>query len=557
MANIVYKYKFVKWNNVVSVVLLSIFIFSLLVVGCLSFSDIPVGELSGQWMWLGRTGILFMVGSLLAKLFFSGKSLGMVFYSIIKWELILLGGIEAIWGICQIFGVSSSNHYLYSVTGTFYNPGPYSGYLAMVFPVCLNEYIYFKSVKDKNWIDNLCFYISMIVLLLILCVLPAGMSRSAWMAVIVAGGWILSIHYSWVNKCKRVWSLNKRRFYIIVFLAVICFCIIIVVFFFLKKNSACGRLFMWKISGIAILERPLTGWGFNSFARVYGMTQEKYFAQGMYADWEELVAGNPKYAFNEYIQVALEGGILFLVCVIILLIYCLYIGWIKRRVSICAGIISLAVFALSSYPMQLPVFVVTLIFMFAACVLENSWKSWIVFSLILGIFGVYLWRTNIYKESVKWEDARARYNVGAYYAARENYESLYPVLRKRALFLFEYGLCLHKLEEYKISNKILQEASLYSCDPAILNLIGKNYQQMEDYENAEKYFIRSVNLLPGRLYPYYLLAKLYLSPSFYKEEKAMKMIEIVLNKSPKVNSKAIDEMRTEIRSLLKRMQLSN
>ena len=276
----VYKDKFMQWNNLVSVVILSISTFSLLMVGCLSFSGIPVGEMSGQWMWLGGAGILFMIGALFAKLFFSGNNLGMVFYCIIKWELILLGGIEAVWGICQILGITFSNHYLYSITGTFYNPGPYSGYLAMVFPVCLNEYLYFRSVREKKWIDNACFYFSLIVLLLILCVLPAGMSRSAWMAVIVAGGWILSIHYSWVDRCKQVWLLNKRKFYKIAFLAAICFCIIIVACFLLKKNSANGRFFMWKIGSLAILEQPLTGYGYNSFARIYGITQEKYFAQG-------------------------------------------------------------------------------------------------------------------------------------------------------------------------------------------------------------------------------------------------------------------------------------
>ena len=98
------KDKFMQWNNLVSVALLSISTFSLLMVGCLSFSGIPAGEMSGQWMWLGRAGILFMIGALFAKLFFSGNNLGMVFYCIIKWELILLGGIEAVWGICHIGG---------------------------------------------------------------------------------------------------------------------------------------------------------------------------------------------------------------------------------------------------------------------------------------------------------------------------------------------------------------------------------------------------------------------------------------------------------------------
>jgi hypothetical protein len=43
---------------------------------------------------------------------------------------------------CRLFGTTTDiwavllNHPLFAVTGSFFNPGPYSGYLAMVFPLC-------------------------------------------------------------------------------------------------------------------------------------------------------------------------------------------------------------------------------------------------------------------------------------------------------------------------------------------------------------------------------------------------------------------------------------
>ena len=51
--------------------------------------------------------------------------------------LIMIGGYEAILGFRQLYGFSVSNHSLYALTGSFYNPGPYMGYLAMVLPVCV------------------------------------------------------------------------------------------------------------------------------------------------------------------------------------------------------------------------------------------------------------------------------------------------------------------------------------------------------------------------------------------------------------------------------------
>ena len=80
----------------------------------------------------------------------------------------------------------------------------------------------------------------------------------------------------------------------------------------------------------------------------------------------------------------------------------------------------------------------------------------------------------------------------------------------------------------------------------ILNIIGKNYQEMQYYEKAETYYLASVHRLPGRIYPYYLLAKLYAEPEYRNWEKFEKMQRIVLTKEPKVYSTAIREMRSEM-----------
>ena len=66
---------------------------------------------------------------------------------------------------------------------------------------------------------------------------------------------------------------------------------------------------MWKITCRAIAEKPLTGYGIHNFAAAYGNAQETYFAAGDYEPWEERVAGSPEYAFNEYLQAAVELGI--------------------------------------------------------------------------------------------------------------------------------------------------------------------------------------------------------------------------------------------------------
>ena len=62
---------------------------------------------------------------------------------------------------------------------------------------------------------------------------------------------------------------------------------------------------MWKISLKAIVNHP-SGVGLGLFPSAYGDAQAAYFASGNASQTEEFVAGNPDYAFNEFLQIAVE-----------------------------------------------------------------------------------------------------------------------------------------------------------------------------------------------------------------------------------------------------------
>lgn len=332
------------------------------------------------------------------------------------------------------------------------------------------------------------------------------------------------------------------------------FCVLLLagyLLFVLKPDSARGRLFMWKITCRAIAEKPLTGYGIHNFAAAYGNAQETYFAAGDYEPWEERVAGSPEYAFNEYLQAAVELGIPLAVCLLVVVVLCLYRGVRKGRYGICGAILSLMIFSFSSYPLQLPVFIVTFGGLLVACLSGADRWQWLGLAVSVGIIGGFRLKNDLQVEQAcrEWMNARVLYNAGAYQSAEKEYGRLYPLLRDRASFLFEYGHGLHKQQQFSKSNRILKEALQRSCDPMILNVIGKNYQQMGDCLSAEDWFIRSTHRLPGRIYPYYLLAKLYAEPSFRQPDKFEKMKWMVLTKEPKVHSTAIRQMREEIKKI--------
>ena len=517
-------------------------VLALLSMVCIASSGLLPAETVGQWVWFDKASFL-LAGCILSALIFKSKGDFISLDSVISWVLVVLGGSEAILGLRQLYGFATSGHSMYALTGSFFNPGPYSGYLAMILPVCLYQWLVCGRRGGR--------VVSGGVMLLILCVLPAGMSRSAWLAAGVSCLCVYAWHMDWTDKFRLLWQQQRQR---VVMVVVGGFCVLLLagyLLFVLKPDSARGRLFMWKITCRAIAEKPLTGYGIHNFAVAYGNAQETYFAAGDYEPWEERVAGSPEYAFNEYLQAAVELGIPLAVCLLVVVVLCLYRGVRKGRYGICGAILSLMIFSFSSYPLQLPVFIVTFGGLLVACLSGADRWQWLGLAVSVGIIGGFRLKNDLQVEQAcrEWMNARVLYNAGAYQSAEKEYGRLYPLLRDRASFLFEYGHGLHKQQQFSKSNRILKEALQRSCDPMILNVIGKNYQQMGDCLSAEDWFIRSTHRLPGRIYPYYLLAKLYAEPSFRQPDKFEKMKRMVLTKEPKVHSTAIRQMREEIKKI--------
>lgn len=56
---------------------------------------------------------------------------------------LLTGGLlQAVYGNLQLYGFLPSLHDSFKITGSFFNPGPYAGYLASVFPVALGIWLF-------------------------------------------------------------------------------------------------------------------------------------------------------------------------------------------------------------------------------------------------------------------------------------------------------------------------------------------------------------------------------------------------------------------------------
>jgi O-antigen ligase len=485
--------------------------------------------------------------------------------------IVITGLVEAVWGLRQLYGFEYSQHSLFKITGSFFNPGPCAGYLALVFPMAL--YYTLHPATDhrrtvRQWASSLCRPVAASTVAAILLVLPAAMSRASWVAL-TAGSLVVILGHSWEKfNLKAYLQKNKRVACLAGALTVFLLAIALTGMYLLKKDSADGRLLTWKVSLQVIATHPF-GAGLGNFPGAYGEAQAEYFRSGQASPAEEFVAGNPEYAFNEYLQIAIESGIISLLCFLFCLFWALRNAYKNKRFDTMGALVSLMIFAAFSYPFSVLPYPVALVFLLATSAesTDNPLPSAskrrtppAVNLAIAGVAGIIIGcclanRYPAYEAYKKWRNAQILYQTGLYADAATAHAELYPYLNDQVTFLFEYGQSLSRSGACRESNTVLKQAVRISCDPMFYNIMGKNFQALKAYQQAEACYLRSVATVPSRIYPYYLLAKMYHEAG--RTADARKYAEIVCTKKPKVPSLAIEEMRNEMQKLITQPNINN
>ncbi len=146
---------------------------------------------------------------------------------------LLIVSIQATIGLLQLYGFMASYHSLFKITGTFHNPGPFSGFLVSGLPIALGLYLMtvnswskvtsrplmknyvltgkqlvvisdqYSVFRKQFWVDlqlrkvlgsefwfalnrdKLLNYFAQFVIIVLLLVLPAARSRAAWIGGII------------------------------------------------------------------------------------------------------------------------------------------------------------------------------------------------------------------------------------------------------------------------------------------------------------------------------------------------------------------------------------
>ena len=493
-------------------------------------SPYPAAEVYGKAMALGVAYV-----ALRLVIPFCGRA-----FTRLWWVgLCAAGGYELWTGFMQLAGREASRHHLFDVTGTFFNPGPYAIFVAVVLAVSVAWwYRHGEAFAGRGRWSRMGACSVAAVAVFCFPVLVATWSRAAWVAVAVAAACLL-------------WKAHRRMVLWGMGVAVCAG----VAAYFLKQGSADGRLLMTMVAGRAWAGEWLCGHGLGGYAQAYGAAQEAFFAARPGSPLS-VVAGSPEYAFNGVLGVGVEQGVLGVVPALVLGLWSLAV--LCRRGEVSAyGWLVLLVSSLFSYPFALwPFLSLAVAWVALAVSLEAGtaevrwWKRTAVWPVVAaGGWCVWNLSDDTARRVEAYEEFRRVRGIQDV-AFLEDYRKKYEDLKAYPDFLFTFGTALREAGRYNESNAMLRQGTRVSCDPVFYTLMGNNYRDLGAVAEAESAYRKAFGMLPGRMYPLYRLMKLYEAEG--QMRKAEEMARQIIAFRPKVDSPAVREMKNEAKKLTKR-----
>lgn len=445
--------------------------------------------------------------------------------------IVVICSLQSIYGIMQFLGILNKSS-LFNAIGSFDNPAGYAICLSVGYSFCL------VLIAKRATHHIMMLFLTVII---IIGVLISG-SRAGVVTVT-----LITIIYI-LNRYKLFFLKNRKW---ILGIMVIC-TLLFVTLFMLKKDSAMGRVLIWKTSLSMIEKCPILGSGNGAFLAHYMEYQAKYF-ENNHDNRYELLADNVTHPFNEYLLLLIEYGIIGLLLLIVAIVLaCMYVE-IKSRVYVFP-LLSVAIFSCFSYPLRYP-FVVIII---AYCLsrlqaakfknMDQHIRMFFHYAVISFIITSVYYFINDVKFEYQWNRLQKLTDFGKTKEAVPLYAELTNNWRGNPLFLYNYGALLNSVGDFRESISIVNRCEKYFNDYDVQILLADNYLGMGQFDNAEKCYITASNMIPNRFIPLYKLMLLYESKGC--KQKAVDMAVSIIDKKIKIPSGVVNQIRREAQELV-------
>lgn len=423
------------------------------------------------------------------------------------------------------------------MTGLFNNPSVFTNFLSLIFPIVLAG---FWAPCNNKWIKRL----SLIGVYLMIVTVFLGNERAAFLAFGAGLLLVLNKKYVLAKSLNNFLKTNNVKYYIL--------CLLVVVIaggsyflYSIRPQSFFGRLFIYENTLRIIGDHPFLGIGPGKFESIYNLYQSRYFNIHQVSAYGNQVADNTDVAFNDFLQLFCETGLIGFICVVTSAVVLVKIyrnsNFEKNSlhmVGIISGVLSILIASLFSYPLQN--FIILLYLVILISLLSKAIAPWKVFRPITlnrnvyAFFG-FLWAGTLIsilfslsKNQLKWE-ANVYDNLEPE-ASLQQYSELYPVLKNNGYFLYNYGSEMAFNKHYGNGRYILSQAKKYFVDSDILIYSGDCFLGLKDYKHAEEEYLTAYYMVPKKLLPQYALMQYYQEIKDYN--KANIFAEKIIKSTP-------------------------
>lgn len=448
--------------------------------------------------------------------------------------------IQSVYGFMQYAEYAESRNLMFPLTASFLNPAHLAFFLSIGTIIAAGMFLFpgqfsgfFPFGKER-----LFQAIAAVAAVWTAFVLVLTESRTAWVATLFAVSRLLYMRYA-----PGIRRLLLPKF-VRPAVAALLLCVLCTggyALYYYKKDSADGRLLIWKITAEMIGRRPVTGNGPGAFRSDYLYAQAAYFAERPDAP-ERILADNTTRPFNEYLRIAYEHGLVGL----LLLAATIYLA---GRSSISpapkALLVAGAVIGCFSYPLEIRCIKVYLLIALALqaktlppiritrCTFPVRCAyaaCWCAAAVIISVYAHHVYKCT--RAGRQTTETVADIFAASYPVLRDNHEYLSLYTR----FLRREGKTEEALNQMEKLAR-LSPSSMLFCD------MGDLYAGMRRYAEAEQCYRLARNMMPAAFVPLQQLMTLYAETE--QPEKAKAIAEAIVRQPVKVKTNVTDQIKKE------------
>lgn len=382
-------------------------------------------------------------------------------------------------------------------------------------------------------------------------------SRATWVGLSLGVLWVVMTGREWGFSRFLVDANRKYRWgkYILFLLVLVVPVSAMYILYLVHPASVQGRFLIWQVAGEMFREAPWFGCG--SFSAAYMPAQAAWFEAHPNSPFIT-VAGNNEYAFNEFIRVACETGIVGLFLFAGLVITCLYFALKGNWISSFFGsiIITILGFGLFSYPLSIEIIgAITIISLAVIARNARHVKEWVVgldssFTFILSIAVIlfaFILSIEYYHEK-KADILLTEARDDSSPMKTSELKVCYERLRGNPDFVLCYGRTLYRRGDILNARPVLENGSGLRPTSELTSDLGKCYFYEGRWKEAEQKYRLAANMVPNYITPHHLLFKLYQLKGM--QEEAGREARTMLTIPVKVVNSSVIRARGEARTFL-------